>query len=82
MLEIILPMATEDYSISPSLSQRLYLNELGILSSIGQLKSSDAGTYMISSSQFHGTLALTLSISGMTVLQIMLCNNVALYNYS
>ena len=63
-MAIILPMATEEYSISPSLSQRLHVNTLGLLSSDGQLQYGDAGTYMISSSQFQGALTLILTVSG------------------
>ena len=63
-MAIILPMATEEYSISPSLSQRLHVNTLGLLSSDGQLQYGDAGTYMISSSQFQGALTLMLTVSG------------------
>ena len=63
-MAIILPMATEEYSISPSLSQRLHVNTLGLLSSTGQLQASDAGTYMITSSDFIGSFKFTLLIFG------------------
>ena len=49
-------MATEEYSISPSLPQRLHVNTLGLLSSDGQLQYGDAGTYMISSKPVPGDL--------------------------
>ena len=60
----LLPTAPSGYAVVPALSSRLQVNSTGHLVSTGQLQASDAGTYMITSSDFTGALNVTLSING------------------
>ena len=60
----LLPIAPSGYKESPSFSPRLMINSSGHLVSNGQLQSSDAGTHMITTSDFTGSMSLTLRISG------------------
>ena len=60
----LLPTAPSGYTVVPALSSRLQVNSTGHLVSTGQLQASDAGTYMITSSDFTGALNVTLSING------------------
>ena len=60
----LLPTAPSGYTVVPALSSRLMVNSSGHLVSTGQLQASDAGTYMITSSDFTGVLNLILRISG------------------
>ena len=62
----LLPIAPTHYQVSPS-SPRLMVNPSGHLVSNGQLNSSDAGTYTITSSDFAGTLRIIITISGMFI---------------
>ena len=54
-----LPSSPSGYDVTPPLSSRLQVNSSGHLVSSGQLQASDAGTYMINSSDFTGVLADT-----------------------
>ena len=63
-ISLMLPIATSNYTVVPALSSRLRITASGDLVSTGQLQASDAGTYMITSSDFTGALNLTLSVSG------------------
>ena len=60
----LLPTAPSGYKESPSFSSRLMINPSGQLISNGQLQSTDAGTYMITTSDFLGSVSLTLRVSG------------------
>ena len=60
----LLPTAPSGYTVVPALSSRLMVNSTGHLVSTGQLQASDAGTYMITSSDFTGALNVTLMING------------------
>ena len=60
----LLPAAPSGYQVTPPLSSRLQVSSSGHLVSSGQLQASDAGTYMINSSDFTGVLTLTISVSG------------------
>ena len=60
----LLPTAPSGYTVVPALSSRLMVNSSGHLVSTGQLQASDAGTYMITSSDFTGALNVTLMING------------------
>ena len=60
----LLPSAPSGYTVVPALSSRLSITNSGELVSTGQLQASDAGTYMITSSDFTGSLNVTLSING------------------
>ena len=66
--------ATTGYTVVPALSSRLQVTTSGHLASIGQLQASDAGTYMISSSEFNGVLNFTLKLFGMYIF-ILVSNN-------
>ena len=59
----LLPTAPSGYQVSPSLSSKLDMNSSGHLVSSGQLQSSDAGIYNITSTDFTGTLIVMLKIS-------------------
>ena len=62
---IILPPALSGYQSTPPLSPRLSISDTGALVTNGnQLQADDAGQYMITSSNYTGTLLLTISISG------------------
>ena len=61
----LLPTAPSGYTVVPALSSRLSITNSGDLVLAGELRSSDAGTYNIMSSDFTGILQLTLNIGGM-----------------
>ena len=58
----LLPTAPSGYTVVPALSSRLMVNSSGHLVSTGQLQASDAGTYMITSSDFTGTARLSIDV--------------------
>ena len=60
----LLPTASSGYQVSPPLPSRLDMNSSGHLVSSGQLQSSDASIYNITSTDFIGTLIVMLKISG------------------
>ena len=83
----ILPTASSGYQISPPFSSRLQVNSSGQLVSAGELKASDAGMYMINSSNFSGTLSLVVRVSSKFVIEVMynftpLCCSMWLRSYS
>ena len=63
-VSLMLPTAPSSYTVVPALSSRLRVTSSGHFISTGQLQASDAGTYMITSSDFDGVLNVTLTISG------------------
>ena len=66
----LLPTAPSGYKESPSFSSRLMINPSGHLISNGQLQSTDAGTYMITTPDFTGSVSLTLRISGELIMKL------------
>ena len=60
----ILPVSPSGNQAVPAFSSRLRVNASGSLVSSGQLQGSDAGVYMITSSDFTGALQPTIHISG------------------
>ena len=70
-----LPHAPNGYQVMPPLSNRLQVNTMGQLVSVGQLQASDAGTYNITSSNFVGVMSVTLKISGEGNMIINVCIN-------
>ena len=63
-ISLMLPTAPSGYTVVPALSSRLQVNSTGHLVSTGQLQASDAGTYMITSSDFNGVFVLMIRVSG------------------
>ena len=59
----LLPTAPSGYTVVPALSSRLSITNSGELVSTGQLQASDAGTYMITSSDFTGALNVTIEVN-------------------
>ena len=63
-ISLMLPTAPSGYTVVPALSSRLQVNTTGHLVSTGQLQGSDAGTYMITSSDFTGALMVSIRVTG------------------